>query len=75
METSILFNLDFANNIILSCFFFCYLFINLYLSIAAVITQIFNPIAELVILIAIATKEAKAEMKTHPVIAKITISE
>ena len=33
----------------------------------AVITQIFNPIAELVIPIRIPTKEAKAEMETHPV--------
>ena len=75
MNTSILFNLDFANNIISSCFFFFYLFIHLYHLIAAVITHIFNPIAELVILIAIPTKEAKVEMETHPVNAKLTISE
>ena len=44
------------------------LFINidLYLLIPAVITQIFNRTAEIVIAIGIATKEANAEMeKTH----------
>ena len=39
-----------------------------------VITQIFNPIAELVIPIGISTKEAKVEMGTHPVSVEITIS-
>ena len=33
----------------------------------AVITQICNPIAELVIPIRIPTKETKAEVETHPV--------
>ena len=36
--------------------------------------QIFNPIAELVIPIAVPTKEAKAEMETHPVIVENKIS-
>ena len=44
-----LFNLGFANNIILSCFFLFFFFIRLHYLIPAVITQIFNPIAELVI--------------------------
>ena len=35
--------------------------------IPAVIAQILNPIAQLVFPIAIPTKEAKAEMETHPV--------
>ena len=70
-----LFNLDFANNTISSCFFFFLLISDLYFLIPAVITQIFNPIAELVIPTGIPTKEAKAEMETHPVIVKITISE
>ena len=48
-----------------SIYFF--LIIDLYFLIAAVIAQIFNPIAELVIPIGIPTKEAKAEMETHPV--------
>ena len=68
-----LFNLDFANNTILSCFFF-FLIIDLYFLIHAVIAQIFNPIAELVIPIGIPTKEAKSEMQTHLVIVEITIS-
>ena len=59
-----LFNLDFANNTILSCFFFFTL-------ISAVIAQIFNPIAELLTLIGILIKEAKAEIEKHPVIVEI----
>ena len=66
-----LFNLDFANDIILSFSFLFFLFIDLCFLISAVITQIFNPIAELVIPIGIWTKEAKAEMETHPVIVEI----
>ena len=62
-----LFNLDFANNTILSCLFFFFLIIDLYLLILAVITQIFNPTAELLIPTRIPTKEAKSEMETHPV--------
>ena len=38
--------------------------------IATVIAAIFNPIAELAIFIGIPTKEAKAEMETHPVIVE-----
>ena len=56
----------------LLCFF---LIIDLHVLISAVITQIFNPFAELVIPIGIPTKKAKAEMKTHPVIVDIKISE
>ena len=52
-----LFNLDFANNTLLSCFFFFFLIIDLYFLIPAFIAQIFNPIAELVIPIG---QEAKA---------------
>ena len=70
-----LFNLDFANNTILSCFFFFFLITDLYFLIPAVFTQIFNPIAELVIPIGIPIKEAKAEMEAHPVIVEITISD
>ena len=70
-----LFNLDFANYIILSCFFLFFLFIDLNFIIPAVVTQIFNPVAELVIPIGIPTKEAKAEMETHSVIAEIKISD
>ena len=62
MENSTLFNLDFANDNILSWFFF-FLIIDLYFLIQAFITQIFNTIAELAIPIGIPAKEAKAEMK------------
>ena len=41
--------------------------------IPAVIEQIFNPMAEIVIPIATPTKEAKAEIETHPVITEAKI--
>ena len=69
-----LFNLDFANNAILSCFFFFFLIIDLYFLIPKVIAQAFNPITELAIPIAIPTKEPKVEIETHPVIVEVTIS-
>ena len=68
------FNLDFANKTILSCFFFFFLINDLYFLIPAVIAEILNPIAELVVPIGIPTKKAKAEMETHPVIAETAIS-
>ena len=49
---------------------FLLLIIDLYFLITALIVQISNPIAELVIPTGIPTKEAKAEMETHPVIAE-----
>ena len=45
-----------------------FLFSDLYFLIPAVITQVFTPIAELVIPIKTPTNEAKVEMKTHPII-------
>ena len=51
IETFMLFKLDFANDTISSCFFFFFLISDLYFLNPAVIAQIFNPIAELVILI------------------------
>ena len=45
-----------------------FLIIDLYFLIHAVITQILNPIPELVIPIGIPTKKAKAEMEIHQVI-------
>ena len=68
IKTSMLFDLDFANNIVLSCFFF--LIIDKCFLIAAGITQIFYPTTELVIPIVIPTKEAEAEMETHPVLVE-----
>ena len=50
---------------------FFFLIIDLYFLIAAVVIQIFNPPAELVIAIGIPTKEAKAEMETHLVIVEL----
>ena len=58
-----LFNLDIANNTILSCFFFFFLIADLYFLIPAVIVQIFNLIAELLIPIGIPIKKAKAEIE------------
>ena len=63
IKTFMLFNLDFGSRTILSCLFFFSLIIDLYLLIPEVISQIFNPIAELVIPIRIPTKEAKAEIQ------------
>ena len=68
-----LFNLDFANDNILPCFFF-FLITDLHFLIPEVITQIFNHIAELAIPIGIPTKEAEVEMEMHPVIIEIKIS-
>ena len=68
-----LFNLVFASNSILSCFFLFFLIIDLYFLINVVNAQIFNPIAELVIPIGIATKETKAEIEIHPATAEAKI--
>ena len=70
-----LYNFDFAIYTILSCFFLIFLIIELYFLILSVITQVFNRIIELAMLTRISTKEAKAEMETHPVIVEIAISE
>ena len=51
-----------------------FLITDLYFLIPMVITQILNPIVELVIPIGIPTKEAKVEMEIHPVIVE-TVSE
>ena len=64
-------NLDFANNTIISCSFLFFLIIDLHVLIPAVIAQIFNPIAEHVILIGIPSKEAKAEIEIQPVSAEL----
>ena len=69
-----LFNLVFASNTILSCFFFFFLINDLHFLIAAVIAQIFNAFAELTIPIGIPTKEAKAEMDIHPLTVETKIN-
>ena len=68
-----LFNLDFSNNSILSCFFLVLLIIDLYFLICAAIAQFFNPVTELVIPTGIPTKEAKVEIEIHTVIVKAKI--
>ena len=68
-----LFNLDFANNTILSCFFFSFLIIDLYFLLPAAIAQIFSFIAELVIPTGRPDKEAKPEIEIHPVIVEVKI--
>ena len=52
---------------------FLFLHYCLYFLITAVIAEIFSSTAELVIHIGIQTKEAKAEIGTHPVIAETKI--
>ena len=64
-----LFNLDFANNAILSCFFF-FLISDLYFLIPAANVQIFNLIEEPIIPIRIRSKETKTEIEIHPVITE-----
>ena len=74
INTYILFNLDFANNAILSGVFFFFLIIDLYFLIPAVIPQFFIPTAELVIPAGMVTNEANAEMETEPATVKTNIS-
>ena len=65
--------LVFANNTILSCLLFFSLIIDLYFLIPAVIEQILNPIAELVISIGTTSKEAKAEIEIYPIATEARI--
>ena len=60
-----LLKLVFADNTSLSCFFF--FIIDLYFLIPAVIAQIFNPIAEIVIPIEIPSKEADTKIEIYRV--------
>ena len=70
IKTSLPFNLGFASDIILPCFLFFFLIINFYFLIPAIIAQILNPAAELVISIRTPTKEAKTQAEIHPVTAE-----
>ena len=65
INTSMLFNLAFVRNTILSCFFLFFSIIEFYFLTSAVISQIFNPNIELAILIVIPTKKDKADTETH----------
>ena len=58
----------FQRCMILYVFFF--LIIDLYFLIPAFISQIFNPIAELVVTIEIPSKETKLEVEIHPIIVE-----
>ena len=55
-------------------FIFDYWLTDIYFLIPAVITKVFNPIAELVIPLGIPTKEAKTEMEMRPVIVEFRIN-
>ena len=52
--------------------FFPFLIIDLQYLIPEIGMQVFNPTAELALPIQISSKEAKAEIKTHPVTAEIS---
>ena len=69
-----LFNLVLLKLIFYHIFFFIFLTYWLIFSIPAVISQFFNPNAELVSTIGKPNKEEKAEMKTHSVTAEVKIS-
>ena len=74
IKTSMVFNSFFANNTILSCFFYFFLIIDLYFLTPVVITQMFNPTAELAIHIGIRNNKVKAEAETQLVILKTKLS-
>ena len=73
LEIKTLFSLNFvfASNTSLSCFFLFFLVIDLYFLIPAVIPQIIIPTAKLSIPTLTPTDEAKAEVETQPLTAKI----
>ena len=74
MRTSIVFNLSFPKNTILSWFFFFFLINDLYFLIAAVIVINFIPTAELVMPQETQTVEENAEIETLPVIVEAKIN-
>ena len=63
IKTSMLFNLVFPKNTILSCFFFIFIIIDFYFTIPAVIAQIFNLVAEFVIYIGQPSEKKKQKLK------------
>ena len=63
VNTSILFNFDFA----FFHFFPLFIVVDLYFLILAAIAQIFNTITVLVILLGIPIEEIKTEVELHPV--------
>ena len=73
IKISVLYNLVFANNTILSFFFFFFLNIGLYFLIPAIIVQILNFIAEVIVPIGIPSKEAIEEIEIRSVTAETKI--
>ena len=67
IRTSVVFNLPFLSNDILSCFFFFFIIIDFYFLISAVTAQICIATAELVIITGTQSNEANAEIGMHPV--------
>ena len=55
--------------------YFFFFIIDLYILIPSIITQVLNPIAEIVIPTRIPNKEEKAEMEIDPVIVEILVSQ
>ena len=74
IRTSIVSKLVFPNKTILLCFPFILWIIDLYFLIPAVIAQIFNPSAELVMPTGTQTNDANAAIATQPVIVEAKIS-
>ena len=72
--TSTVFNLSFPNSTIFPCFFFFFFIIDLYFLIPAVNSQIFIPIAELVIPTRTQTNEANVKIETQPLTVEAKIS-
>ena len=74
LKTSMLFNLDFANNTVLSYFFFFFFIIDLCFLLSAMFAQIFIPTVKLVKPTGTQTNEANAEIETQPVIIEARTS-
>ena len=74
IRTLMVFNFDFANNTILSCFFFILFIIYLYFLIPVVIAKSLIHTAELIILTGKQIHAANAEIETQPVITEDRIS-
>ena len=70
----LVFNLVFANDTVLSYFFFFFFITDVYFFNSCSYCTQFHPTAELTMPVGIPTKEAKAEIETHPVTAKMKIS-
>ena len=74
IRTSMIFNLSFPNNTILSYVFFFFFIIDLYFLIPAVIAQMFILTPKLVIPTGVQNNEANAENETQPVTVEARIS-